>query len=132
LDKILFEYYSKRFLLSLHSNFLEIKTFGKDGFIAFFERWFCSTNHKDIGTLYIIFAAFSGIVGTLFSVFIRLELMYPGNQIVGNNYQFYNVLITAHAFIMIFFFSNAPYDRGVWKLVITYDDRGTGYGFSKT
>jgi len=103
LDKILFEYYSKRFLLSLHSNFLEIKTFGKDGFIAFFERWFCSTNHKDIGTLYIIFAAFSGIVGTLFSVFIRLELMYPGNQIVGNNYQFYNVLITAHAFIMIFF-----------------------------
>lgn len=103
MDKILFEYYSKRFLLSLHSNFLEIKTFGKDGFIAFFERWFCSTNHKDIGTLYIIFAAFSGIVGTLFSVFIRLELMYPGNQIVGNNYQFYNVLITAHAFIMIFF-----------------------------
>jgi cytochrome c oxidase subunit I len=70
---------------------------------AFFQRWFCSTNHKDIGTLYIIFAGFAGIVGTLFSVIIRLELMYPGNQIISNNYQFYNVLITAHAFIMIFF-----------------------------
>src|SRR5688572_2570497 len=71
--------------------------------LIFFNRWVCSTNHKDIGTLYIIFAGFAGMVGTLFSVFIRIELMYPGNQIVGTNYQFYNVLITAHAFIMIFF-----------------------------
>jgi cytochrome c oxidase subunit 1 len=75
----------------------------KEFLLKFFERWFCSTNHKDIGTLYIIFAGFSGIVGTVFSVLIRLELMYPGNQIIGTNYQFYNVLITAHAFVMIFF-----------------------------
>src|SRR3954452_5598613 len=71
--------------------------------IEFTNRWLCSTNHKDIGSLYIFFAGFAGIIGTLFSVFIRLELMYPGNQIMGANYQFYNVVITSHALIMIFF-----------------------------
>ena len=44
------------------------------------ERWFLSSNAKDIGTLYLIFAAFSGIVGTAFSVLIRLELSGPGVQ----------------------------------------------------
>ena len=47
---------------------------------------------------------FSGILGTLFSIFIRMELSYPGNQIFGGNYHLYNVVITAHAFLMIFFF----------------------------
>jgi len=66
------------------------------------ERWFLSSNAKDIGTLYIIFALFSGLLGTAYSVLIRLELSGPGVQYIADN-QLYNSIITAHAIIMIFF-----------------------------
>jgi cytochrome c oxidase subunit 1 len=66
------------------------------------ERWFFSSNAKDIGTLYLIFALFSGLIGTAFSVLIRLELSGPGVQYISDN-QLYNSIITAHAIVMIFF-----------------------------
>ena len=67
------------------------------------SNWFNSTNAKEIGTLYLIFAVFAGMIGTAFSVLIRLELAAPGVQTLAGNHQLFNVIISAHAFIMIFF-----------------------------
>jgi cytochrome c oxidase subunit I len=67
------------------------------------KRWLWSTNHKDIGTLYLIFSIFAGLLGAAFSVALRMELQAPGDQYFGGNYQLYNVFVTAHAILMVFF-----------------------------
>ncbi len=84
---------------------------------AFFARWFMSTNHKDIGTLYLIFAITAGIIGGAISGLMRMELAQPGIQYLGmwtsmmggdgsnlnEALHMWNVLITAHGLIMVFF-----------------------------
>jgi cytochrome c oxidase subunit 1 len=84
---------------------------------GFFARWFMSTNHKDIGTLYLIFAILAGIIGGAISGLMRLELAAPGIQYLqgwasmmagkeaslDEAYHMWNVLITAHGLIMVFF-----------------------------
>jgi len=68
----------------------------------FVARWMFSTNHKNIGTLYFIFGAFSGVLGLIVSMLMRFELSQAGDAFLGGNYQLYNVLVTSHAFLMIF------------------------------
>jgi cytochrome c oxidase subunit 1 len=78
---------------------------------GFFGRWFLSTNHKDIGTLYLIFAIIAGIIGGAISGVMRLELAEPGMQwltswtggSLDGAYHLWNVFITAHGLIMVFF-----------------------------
>ena len=66
------------------------------------RRYVYSTNHKDIGTMYLVFAIFAGIVGGFLSMMMRAELMEPGLQIFSNPHTF-NVFVTAHGLIMVFF-----------------------------
>jgi cytochrome c oxidase subunit 1 len=84
---------------------------------GFFARWFMSTNHKDIGTLYLLFAIVAGIIGGAISGVMRAELAEPGIQYLTNAWPIgagagasfdealhhWNVLITAHGLIMVFF-----------------------------
>ena len=67
---------------------------------SFFERWFFSTNHKDIGTLYLGFSFIMFIIGAAMSVVIRAELAQPGLQFVKP--EFFNQMTTVHALVMIF------------------------------
>ena len=67
------------------------------------KQWFYSTNHKQIGIIYLFLGVFSSFVALMMSMVIRIELSTPGGQILSNNYQLYNVLVTAHGLIMLFF-----------------------------
>ncbi|MBV9756756.1 MAG: cytochrome c oxidase subunit I [Alphaproteobacteria bacterium] len=69
---------------------------------GFFTRWLCSTNHKDIGTLYLSFAVFAGVFAGALSMIMRAQLMNPGQHIVSDG-QEWNVIVTAHGLLMIFF-----------------------------
>jgi cytochrome c oxidase subunit 1 len=71
----------------------------KPGFVA---RWLFSTNHKDIGTLYLIFSVVAALIGGFMSVLMRLELQNPGMQYFVDG-QSWNVIVTAHGLIMVFF-----------------------------
>ncbi|MEO5337731.1 MAG: cytochrome c oxidase subunit I [Magnetospirillum sp. WYHS-4] len=71
--------------------------------MAFVTRWLFSTNHKDIGTMYLAFAILAGLIGGAMSVVVRMELAQPGIQVIDGDFQFYNVLVTAHGLIMVFF-----------------------------
>ncbi len=85
---------------------------------SFFTRWFMSTNHKDIGILYLIVSAVAGLISVIFTVYMRMELMSPGVQFMcmegarfiadssaecTPNGHLWNVMITAHGILMMFF-----------------------------
>jgi len=67
------------------------------------HRYILTTNHKEIGTMYLCFGFIAGLIGTYFSVLIRMQLAVPNSDFFDGDYQFYNVIVTAHAFVMIFF-----------------------------
>lgn len=83
-------------------NITSQKIYTKKSLSMFVERWFCSSNAKDIGMEYLMFALLSGLIGTAFSALIRIELSNPGVQFISDN-QLYNSIVTAHALVMIFF-----------------------------
>src|SRR5438270_689720 len=66
------------------------------------RRFVYSTNHKDIGTMYLVFAIIAGVIGAAMTIAIRIELMYPGVQLFHETHT-YNVFVTSHGLIMIFF-----------------------------
>ena len=69
---------------------------------SFVRRWLYSTNHKDIGTMYLVFAILAAFIGGGLSIYMRMELMEPGVQYMADGHV-WNVFTTAHGLIMVFF-----------------------------
>lgn len=120
---------SSKIILSENNRYnnLNIQT---SGISMWFERWFLSSNAKDIGVLYLIYALFAGLVGTAFSVLIRLELSGPGVQYIADN-QLYNSIITAHAIIMIFFMVMPALIGGFGNFLLPLGLGGPDMGFPR-
>ena len=81
-------------------------------------RWLYSTNHKDIGTLYLVFSIIMGVVGAALSIMMRAELAEPGMQIFADNPHYFNVFITAHGLIMVFFFVMPAFIGGMGNWMV--------------
>ena len=92
--------------------------------VSFWTRCFYSTNHKDIGLLYLIFAIVAGVIGGALSVGMRMELQSPGMQIFGNAHM-YNVFYYCTWSYHDFLHGNAGNDRWICKLHRPFDDRCT-------
>ena len=84
------------------STALHVDDHGHDAPKGFVRRWLYSTNHKDIGTMYLIFSIFAALIGSGISVFMRMELASPGVQYMADGHM-WNVFTTAHGLIMVFF-----------------------------
>ena len=113
------------------------------GQAGFFTRWFMSTNHKDIGILYIVSAAVVGFISVLFTVFMRMELLEPGVQHMclegfsllaaaaedcTPNGHLWNVMITGHGILMMFFVVIPALFGGFRQLFHAPDDRRPRHG----
>jgi cytochrome c oxidase subunit 1 len=80
---------------------------------SFVRRWLYSTNHKDIGTMYLVFAILAAFIGGGLSIYMRMELMNPGVQYMDNGHV-WNVFTTAHGLIMVFFCGDAGPHWRIW------------------
>jgi hypothetical protein len=89
--------------ISKNSGVCNMGTTPEKGYSSVLKTWFFSTNHFLIGGLYLCLGLVGGLLGTVSSLIIRLELLVSGSYILGGNYQLYNVVVTSHAFLMIFF-----------------------------
>ena len=81
-------------------------------------RWLYSTNHKDIGTMYLVFAMIFGVVGAALSILMRAELSSPGMSIFADNPHYFNVFVTSHGLIMVFFFVMPAFIGGMGNWMV--------------